>query len=113
MTERHDDELSSPATLWAMMDAIVRVSFSGAPLSEVQPSEYLLDSQHQFMTCRAIFRRKLLIPVGINEPASVVPHHSGTYRTHLLGRAMKRHSIDPSIGNLLEVVPVRASHRPL
>jgi len=77
-------------------------------LSEVQPSKYLLDSQHQFMTYRAIFRRKLLISVGIQKPASVVPNHSGTYRTHLLRRIAKPDSIELSIRNLLEVVPVRA-----
>jgi hypothetical protein len=74
----------------------------------VQPSEYLLDSRHQFMTRGSIFRCKLLISVGIKEPASVVPNDSRTYRTDLLRRIVKPHSIELSISNLLEVVPVRA-----
>src|ERR1700728_4746856 len=60
------------------------------------------------MTRYAILRRKLLIPVGIKEPRSAGPNQSGTYRTHLFRRVVKRHCIELSIGNLLEVVYVRA-----
>jgi hypothetical protein len=35
------------------------------------------------MTRSAILCGKLLIPIGIKEPASVIPNYSGTYRTYL------------------------------
>gem|GEM_PF-5046663 len=68
----------------------------------------LLDSQRQLMAGSAILRPKLLIPVGIKEPASAVPNHSGLYRTHLFRRVVKRHSVNLSVGNLLQVLGVRA-----
>jgi hypothetical protein len=55
----------------------------------------LLDSQHE-------------ITVGIKEPASAVPNHSGPYRTHLFRRGGKPHSVNLFVGVLLEVVGVRA-----
>jgi len=65
------------------------------------------------MTRSAIFRAKLLIGVGIKEPASAVPHHSRPYRTHLFGGIVKRSSVNPSVGNLLELVGVRADPQAL
>ena len=59
------------------------------------------------MASSAIFRAKLLIRVGIKEPASAVPNHSGAHRSHLLRRVVKRHSVNLSVANLLEVVALQ------
>ena len=75
-------------------------------LMQPRSLENLLDPQHELMTCRAILCSKLLINVGIKKPASAVPNHSWTDRTHLFRRVAKRHSIDLSIGNLLDVIAV-------
>jgi hypothetical protein len=60
------------------------------------------------MTGCSILRPKFLMSVGMKEPNSAIPNDSRTYRTHLFRRVVKRHSVNLSVGNLLEVVAIGA-----